>query len=116
MEQLLTVLYGASGIAASALYIPQIIRYHRDPASRASISLLAWGGWIVIAGITIAYALLVVNSTLIAAVAGLNVLAQLTVLAYGVRTRMQALHPGDARFSLSATGGKIPPQGNATVL
>jgi len=119
MEQLLTVLYGASGIAASALYIPQIIRYHRDPASRASISLLAWGGWIIIAAITIAYALYVVNSALIAAIAGLNVLAQLTVLAYGVRARMHPLHPphpDGARFNLAATRGKIPAQGNATVL
>jgi len=89
MEQLLSVLYGASGIAASALYIPQIIRYHRDPAARESISLLSWGGWIVIAAITIAYALYEVKSTLIASVAGLNVLAQLTVLAYGIRARFR---------------------------
>ena len=88
MEQLLSVLYGVSGIAASALYIPQIIRYHRNPASRASISLLSWGGWIVIAGITIAYALCVVDSVLIAGVAGLNVLAQITVLAYGFTARL----------------------------
>lgn len=93
MEQLLSVLYGVSGIAASALYIPQIIRYHRDPASRASISLLSWGGWIVIAAITIAYALFVVDSELIAAVAGLNVLAQLTVLAYGISARMRSAPP-----------------------
>lgn len=89
MEQLLSVLYGVSGIAASALYIPQIIRYHRDPAARESISLLSWGGWIVIAAITIAYALCVVKSTLIASVAGLNVLAQVTVLAYGLRSRFR---------------------------
>ncbi|WP_420474675.1 hypothetical protein [Noviherbaspirillum sp. ST9] len=90
MEQLLSVLYGVSGIAASALYIPQIIRYHRDPSARASISLLSWGGWIVIAAITIAYALCVVKSTLIAAVAGLNVLAQITVLSYGLRSRFRS--------------------------
>ena len=91
MEQLLSVLYGASGIAASALYIPQIIKYHREPQSRESISLLSWGGWIVVASITITYALLVVNSTLIAAVASLNVLAQITVLAYGISARLRAL-------------------------
>ncbi|OWW21899.1 hypothetical protein [Noviherbaspirillum denitrificans] len=87
MEQLLSLLYGASGIAASALYIPQILRYHRDPASRASISLLSWSGWILIAAITIAYALCVVGNVLIAAVAGLNIVAQLTVLAYGLTAR-----------------------------
>jgi hypothetical protein len=89
MEQLLSVLYGVSGIAASALYIPQILKYHRDRASRESISLLSWGGWILIATITIAYALLVVKSTLIAAVAGLNIVAQITVLAYGVSARLR---------------------------
>lgn len=98
MEQLLSVLYGVSGITASALYIPQIIRYHRDPAARQSISLLSWGGWIIIAVITIAYALCVVKNTLIASVAGLNVLAQLIVLVYGIRARFRphALQPGAA--------------------
>ena len=89
MEQLLSVLYGASGITASALYIPQILKYHREPESRESISLLSWGGWIVIATITIAYALCVVKNMLIASVAGLNVLAQITVLAYGISARFR---------------------------
>jgi cobalamin biosynthesis protein CobD/CbiB len=88
MEQILSVLYGASGIAASALYLPQILKYHRDRDARQSISLLAWGGWIVIAAITIAYALVVVRSPLIAAVAALNILAQLIVLAYGLTARL----------------------------
>ncbi len=90
MEQILSVLYGVSGIAASALYLPQILKYHRDREARMSISLLAWGGWIVIAAVTIAYALVVVKSPLIAAVAGLNILAQLTVLAYGMSARFHA--------------------------
>jgi penicillin V acylase-like amidase (Ntn superfamily) len=80
-------LYGASGIAASALYLPQILKYHRDPGSRMSISLLAWGGWIVIAAITILYALYVVKSPLIVMVASLNVTAQLVVLGYGLSAR-----------------------------
>lgn len=88
MDQVLSLLYGASGIAASALYIPQILRYHRDARARRSISLLAWGGWILIAFITIAYALQVVHSPLIAAVAGVNALAQLIVLGYGLQARM----------------------------
>lgn len=88
MEQILSVLYGASGVAASALYIPQIIKYHRDRDARMSISLLSWGGWIAIACVTILYALYVVKSQLIAMVAGLNVLAQITVLSYGVSARL----------------------------
>lgn len=88
MEHVLSLLYGASGIAASALYIPQILRYRRDPASRHSISLLSWSGWIAVAAVTVLYALCVVKSILIAAVAGLNLLAQATVLVYGLRARV----------------------------
>ncbi|HJV74431.1 MAG TPA: hypothetical protein VJ654_09435 [Noviherbaspirillum sp.] len=88
MEQVLSVLYGISGIAASALYVPQILKYHRDPEARLSISLLSWGGWIAIAIVTILYALYVVKSLLFAMVAGLNVIAQLTVLFYGVNARL----------------------------
>lgn len=88
MEQLLSVLYGVSGIAASALYVPQILKYHRDHEARRSISLLSWGGWIAIAIVTILYALYVVKNDLFAAVAGLNVIAQLTVLVYGVNARL----------------------------
>lgn len=93
MEQILSVLYGASGIAASALYVPQILKYHRDREARMSISLLSWGGWIAIAAVTILYALYVVKSYLFAAVAGLNVIAQLTVLFYGVNARLARQPP-----------------------
>jgi hypothetical protein len=88
MEQLLSVLYGVSGIAASALYLPQILKYHRDRDACLSISLISWTGWIAIATITIAYALYVVKSYLIAMVAGFNVVAQITVLSYGLRARL----------------------------
>lgn len=87
MEQILSFLYGLSGITAAALYVPQILKYRRDPVARRSISLLSWGGWIMIAGVTVLYALYVVKSYLFAAVAGLNAAAQLTVLYYGVRER-----------------------------
>jgi hypothetical protein len=88
MEHLLSILYGASGIAAAALYLPQIRKYRREREACLSISILTWSGWIVITGITILYALLVVKSYLFASVATLNVLAQLAVLSYGVRARL----------------------------
>lgn len=94
MEQILSVLYGVSGVIASALYLPQILKYHRDRDARMSISLLSWGGWIAIACITILYALYVVNSHLIAMVACLNVVAQVTVLSYGVSARFDKSRSG----------------------
>jgi hypothetical protein len=87
MEQILSVLYGISGVAASALYIPQIIKYHRDQDARMSISLFSWSGWIAIALVTILYAVYVVKSYLFAVVAALNVGAQITVLLYGLNAR-----------------------------
>jgi hypothetical protein len=90
MEHFLSLLYGASGIIASALYLPQILKYHRHPEARNSISLLSWGGWIAIAMVTILYALLVVKNTLFASVVALNVAAQLTVLAYGLHSRLNS--------------------------
>lgn len=90
MEHLLTLLYGASGVAAAALYLPQIRAYHRNRNACASISLLAWSGWLAIAFITILYALCVIDNPLIAGIAALNVLAQATVLFYGIRARLVA--------------------------
>lgn len=87
MEQILSFLYGASGITAAALYVPQILKYRRDRVARRSIALLTWAGWIVIAGVTVLYALYVVKSHLFATIAGLNAAAQMTVLYYGVRER-----------------------------
>ena len=89
MENVLSLLYGLSGLASAALYLPQIMKYRRDPEARRSISLLSWGGWIVIACITLLYALFVVRNRLFAGVVSLNILAQCSVLTYGVRARIE---------------------------
>lgn len=88
MEQILSVLYGVSGVLASALYLPQIAKFHQDHEARRSISLTSWGGWIVIAIIAILYAIVVAKNYLIATVATLNVAAQAVVLCYGINARL----------------------------
>lgn len=100
MEQLWNVLYGMSGIAGVVLYVPQIIRYHRDPHARLSISLICWSGWMVIAAITMMYALVVVKSYLIGVVAGLNIVAQFTVLLYGIQARLAKRPTSSKHFFL----------------
>lgn len=95
MEHLLSLLYGLSGLTSSALYLPQILKYRRDPEARRSISLLSWGGWIVIACITLMYALFVVKNRLFAGVVSLNILAQSCVLAYGVRAHIETRKRAD---------------------
>jgi len=93
MEKLLSVLYGASGIVSALLYLPQVFRYHRDRHACLSISLFSWSGWIVIGTITFLYAAFGARNPLFASVAGLNVMAQSTVLAYGIRARLKASSP-----------------------
>jgi len=109
MEQILTITYGASGIAAAALYIPQILKFRQDRAARRSISLLSWSGWIAIAAVTVLYALYVAKSPLIAMVAGLNALAQSIVLYYGIRERL-AQRPTaiPSRRSFGVDGTALP--------
>jgi uncharacterized sodium:solute symporter family permease YidK len=92
VEKILSVLYGASGVAASLLYVPQVLRYRRDRQSCLSISLLSWSGWIVIGVITVLYATFVARNALFASVAGLNVAAQSAVLAYGIHARLASRH------------------------
>jgi hypothetical protein len=101
MEHLLSLLYGISGVTSSALSLPQILKYKSDPEARRSISLLSWGGWIAIACVTLMYALFVVKSRLFASVVSLNIMAQSSVLAYGVRARLEdrkrASHQNNSR-------------------
>ncbi|RJF99809.1 PQ-loop domain-containing transporter [Noviherbaspirillum saxi] len=89
MEQVLSVLYGVSGCAATVLYVPQILRYHRDHSARQSISLLTWSGWIMVTLVTVLYAFFVVKSPLFASVAACNAIAQLIVLGYGLAARQR---------------------------
>lgn len=110
MEKLLTLLYGASGVAAVALYLPQISTYHRDLTARRSISLLSWGGWLALAGITILYALYVISNPLIAGIAALNVLAQATVLFYGVRSRLASTTPASTPAPVLAPAAAPTPR------
>ncbi|HEV2609213.1 MAG TPA: hypothetical protein VGU61_03000 [Noviherbaspirillum sp.] len=87
MEQIVSMLYGLSGIAATVLYIPQILKYRRDPVACKSISLICWSGWAVLAAITVLYALYVVRNQLFAVVAAMNFGAQLAVIFYGLKAR-----------------------------
>jgi hypothetical protein len=88
MDQLLSILYGISGVAAAALYVPQILKYRRDRDACKSISMFSWGGWIAVTAVTIVYALIVIKSYLVAMVAASSVVAQTTVLFYGINARL----------------------------
>lgn len=88
MEQILSMLYGISGVAALGCYLPQLMRYHRDPQARASISISSWGGWIAVTLVTLLYAVFVQKSGLFAGVTAMNAAAQGVVLAYGIRGRL----------------------------
>jgi len=91
MEQVLSMLYGISGVAALGCYLPQLLRYHRDPQARRSISVASWSGWIAVTFVTLLYALFVEKSRLFAGVTAMNAAAQCAVLAYGIRGRRACL-------------------------
>ncbi len=99
MEQVLSMLYGISGVAALGCYLPQLLRYHRDPHARKSISVVSWSGWIAATLVTLLYAVFVEKSSLFASVTALNAAAQSMVLAYGVKGRCS----GNASASASAS-------------
>lgn len=79
------MLYGISGVAALGCYLPQLMRYHRDPQARGSISVAAWSGWISVTLVTLMYAVVVEKSGLFAGVTAMNAAAQCAVLAYGIK-------------------------------
>lgn len=56
MDALLTTLYGFGGIAASAFYVPTMLKLMRHPECWRGQSLVSWSGWIAIAFVTLAYA------------------------------------------------------------
>lgn len=87
MEQVLSMLYGISGVAALGCYLPQLIRYHRDPRARDSISVSSWSGWIAVTLVTLLYAIFVQKSALFAGVTAMNAAAQCAVLTYGIKSR-----------------------------
>ncbi len=104
MEQIVSALYGISSIAATALYIPQILKYRRDPAACKSVSLVCWSGWAGLAIITVLYALYVVRNPLFAMVAVLNCGAQLTVIFYAVKARRAEKAPSAQGVAMQDRG------------
>lgn len=82
------MLYGISGVAALGCYLPQLLRYHRDPQACHSISVASWSGWIAVTLVTLLYAIFVEKSRLFAGVTAMNAAAQCAVLAYGIRGRV----------------------------
>lgn len=88
MEQLLSVLYGVSGFMAALLYIPQILKYHRERDARSAISLFSWSGWLIVTLVTVLYASYVIKSGLFAAISLTNASAQVIVLFYGIKSRI----------------------------
>lgn len=88
LTTVLSALYAVAGVAACLCYLPQIQRMRHDVAARRAMSLLAWGGWFGVGGVTVLYAIVVVGQAEMVAVAGLNLLCQGAILGLALRQRL----------------------------
>lgn len=102
---MLTLLYAGSGIATNLLYGPQLWRLWQDAASRRSLVLSTWLGWLLLDVVTVAYAALVDGHVEVLLVALANTLAQGLVVGFIVYQRIAdriARHAAEAAPARSA--------------
>lgn len=80
MNAVLTALYGAGGLVATALYLPTIAKLVRDAECWKGQSLVSWSGWIMVATVSLLYAVLVNGDPVFMFATSLNFAAQTVVL------------------------------------
>ena|SRR5690348_4409954 len=85
--------YVAGGAGMALSYWPQLRLYWRSPEARRSISPLTWAAWSGGALVTTCYAALVVQDTPFAVISGVNAVASVTVLLFGLSIQHKPLRP-----------------------
>lgn len=98
VAEALSAVYAVSGVAGCACYLPQIRGLLRSAQARRSLSLAAWGGWLVLGVVGVLYAALVVGQPEMLVVGTLNAACQAVVVALlaGQRWRDRRRRPGAA--------------------
>lgn len=76
LETIVAAAYAVSGGVAAGLYLPQLRRLTSCAQARRAMSLLAWGGWLAMGLVTVAYAALVLGDGPMTAVSGANAAMQ----------------------------------------
>jgi len=92
LVHVLTLLYGVSGFALVACYIPQALSAWRDQNGAQAVSIVTWSFWLVCATVALAYAALVVKDLAFAATNVGNVAGCATVLSVALIKRREARH------------------------
>ncbi|MEW5729469.1 MAG: hypothetical protein AB1918_16695 [Pseudomonadota bacterium] len=95
VETAIAAAYAVSGLAGAALYLPQLRRLLASSEARRAMSLTAWGGWLAMGMVTVAYAAVVLGDGAMTAVSGANAGFQLAVvsLVAGQRVRDRRARP-----------------------
>ena len=90
--------YLAGGLGVALSYWPQLSLYWRQPGSRKTISPVTWAAWSGGALVTTCYAVVVVQDLPFAAISGVNAVASLIVMLFGLsahrRPRSEDLDAG----------------------
>jgi hypothetical protein len=85
--------YLAGGVGVALSYWPQLRLYWREPASRRGISPVTWAAWSCGALVTTGYASLVVQDLPFAVVSGVNAVASVIVLLFGLSVQRRPPRP-----------------------
>lgn len=94
--------YVVGGVGVALSYWPQLRLYWHQPAARRGISPVTWAAWSGGALVTTCYAAVVVQDLPFAAISGVNAVASVTVLLFGLSVQRKPPRPDglDAGVSL----------------
>ncbi|MDA8232851.1 MAG: hypothetical protein M0006_16085 [Magnetospirillum sp.] len=86
--ELLTPLYAASGLAASAFYLPQMRLLFASAKARRAMSPATWGGWLAVAAVNQLYVTVVAGDRAMIAVGAASLACQGVVFALALGQRI----------------------------
>lgn len=95
--------YVAGGLGVALSYWPQLRLYWRSREARQSISPITWAAWSGGALVMTCYAALVVQDLPFAVISGVNALASVTVLLFGMSTQHKPPRPDELDAGVSIT-------------
>jgi len=81
--------YLAGGVGIALSYWPQLSLYWREPATRRGIAVLSWASWSFGALVTTCYAAIVVHDLPFTCISGLNAVASVLVMMFGLSARQR---------------------------
>lgn len=88
-SELITVLYGASGMISTLLFLPQIASASRDSTGCQAISIPAWAAWTACTTVSLLYALMVTQQPVMIVVYLGSLLGHVAITAIALYKRVR---------------------------